>query len=379
MFSSLKYLVVGCGFSGAVFAERIASVLGEKVLIIEERNHIGGNSWSEKDPETGIECHKYGSHIFHTSNCKVWEYISKFGDFTGYRHRVLTNCRNKVYSMPINLHTINAFTGTTYSPREAAAFIAGETSKANIKTPRNLEEKAISLIGRELYEAFIKNYTIKQWGIHPAELPESIINRLPVRTTYNTDYFDDLWQGVPRKGYFSLFRNMLSSPKIEIRTGIRYEDIRQEIPRDCKIIFTGMIDSFFDCRFGQLDWRSLKFEWETLQLQDFQGTSVMNYADLSVPYTRIHEFKHYHPERTEVFTSKQTVICREFPDTYAAGKNAYYPVNDEKNNRLFARYREECAQLPNVIFAGRLGSYKYLNMDQAIAQALELFDSKLVC
>ena len=372
------YFIIGSGFWGSTIAERIAFVLKVPVTIIEQRNHLGGNCHSSLDEETDIECHCYGSHIFHTSLPHVWEYITQFGEFTSYQHKVFITYQGKVYTMPINLSTINAFYGKNFSPAEANDFLRAEIERDSIAYPQNLEEKAISLIGRPLYEAFIKGYTAKQWEHDPKDLPASIITRLPFRTTYNANYFNDTWQGVPKNGYFSLFKKMLSHPNITVRLNCDYNSIKSEIPSDAKVIYTGMPDQLFGYKYGELEWRSLRFEWETVNVRDYQGTSVMNYADLEVPFTRIHEFKHYHPERQEPFHCNKTVICREYPMAYQQGAEAYYPVNDERNNALYARYMEEAAQIPNLILGGRLGAYRYWDMDKAVADALHTFETKIL-
>lgn len=374
----MSYFVIGAGFWGATIAERIATVLKAPVTIIERRDHIGGNCHSSLDEETGIECHRYGSHIFHTSLPNVWEYITQFGAFTSYQHKVFITHKGKVYTMPINLSTINQFYGKNLSPTEAAAFLQAEIARDHIAEPKNLEEKAISLIGRPLYEAFIKGYTHKQWERDPRELPAEIITRLPFRTTYNANYFNDVWQGVPRDGYFSIFERMLSNPLITVQLNCDYATVKSQIPSDATVIYTGMPDQLFDCEYGTLEWRSLRFEWETLPVSDFQGTTVMNYADTDVPYTRIHEFKHYHPERTTPFNCPKTVICREHSQTYHDGLEAYYPVNNERNNTLYARYAQWAAATPGLILGGRLGAYRYWDMDKAIANALQVFEERIL-
>ncbi len=373
----MKYTIIGAGIWGATLAERIATVLNQPVTVIDRRDHIGGNCHSSLDQETGIECHRYGSHIFHTSLPQVWEYLSRFCEFTSYRHKVLITHGNAVYAMPINLFTINAFYGKNLSPVEAEGFLATEIARDHIEQPANLEEKAVSLIGRPLYDAFIKNYTRKQWERDPKELPASIINRLPFRTCYNMDYFNDTWQGVPKDGYFSLFKNMLAHPNITVRLNCDYADIKNEISSDTTVIYTGMPDELFGYKYGELEWRSLHFEWETQHVRDFQGTTVMNYADMDAPWTRIHEFKHYHPERTTPFKQDKTVICREYPATWGRGKEAYYPVNDDRNTALYARYADEVAQTPGLILGGRLGAYRYWDMDKAVADALHVFETRI--
>jgi UDP-galactopyranose mutase len=377
MFSGLKYLVVGSGLYGAVAAERIASVTGERVLVLEKRQQVGGNCQSELDPETGIEIHTYGSHIFHTSNERVWNYINQFVSFTDYRHHVQTMYKGRVFPMPISLATINSFWGTALSPQEAQVRIQQEVADAGIVEPTNLEEKAISLIGKSLYEAFIKGYTAKQWEKDPRDLPADIITRLPVRFNYNTTYFNDRWQGVPAEGYFAIFQNLLRSPLIEVRTGVDFEDVRHLVPADCVVIYTGMLDAYFHHQFGQLEWRSLRFETERVPVTDFQGCTVMNYADQDVPWTRIHEFKHYNPERRDAFESPSTIVCREYPQTWRAGLEAYYPINNTRNRELCQRYQELAAKTPNLIMGGRLGAYQYWDMDKAIAHALDMVDRLL--
>ena len=368
------FFIVGAGFFGAVLAERIARELQSPVTIFEQRAHFGGNSYSALDPETGIECHRFGSHIFHTSIPKVWHYITKFTEFTGYRHLVLTKHKGQVFSLPINLATINQLYQKNFTPKEAEDFLAEEIAKDKIANPKNLEEKAISLIGRTLYTAFIQNYTKKQWACDPKELPAEIITRLPVRTSYNNNYFADTWQGLPKDGYFTLFKNLLAHPNITIKYNCSYASIKAELPTSCKIIYTGIPDALFDYKFGRLPWRSLNFEWETLPIQDYQGIATMNYADADVPYTRIHEFKHYHPERQIPFNLKQTIICREYPKTYTPNDEPYYPINNAANNQLYALYAAEAKKDPRLILGGRLGLYKYFDMDKTIAAALETFE-----
>lgn len=373
----MSYFIIGAGIWGATLAERIARVLDQPVTIIDKRSQIGGNCCSFLDEETGIECHRYGSHIFHTSIPQVWEYLSQFDEFTSYRHKVLITHGGKIYAMPISLFTINAFYGKNLTPSEAEAFLAAEIARDHRAQPANLEEKAISLIGRPLYEAFIQNYTRKQWGHDPKDLPAFIINRLPFRTCYNMDYFNDTWQGIPKNGYFNLFKKMLTHPNITVRLNCEYAALRNAIPSDATVIYTGMPDELFDYKYGELEWCSLRFEWETQKVRDVQGTAVMNYADLDVPWIRIHEFKHYHPERTIPFNMNKTVICREYPAAWSRGKEAYYPVNDERNTALYARYAQEAAQMPHLILGGRLGAYHYWDMDQAVADALHTFETRI--
>lgn len=376
-YKGLKYLVVGCGFWGAVFARKIAEVLDEKVLIIDKRFHIGGNSYSEDYADTGIDCHKYGSHIFHTSSKEVWNYVNRFSEFNNYRHKILTTYKNQIYQMPVNLATINSYYNLNLTPFEAEKFLRDEIEKYKIVNPANLEEKAISLIGKPLYEAFIKGYTQKQWNKEPKYLPSEIVTRLPVRTSYNANYFSDLYEGVPLGGYGKLFENILSHDNIEIKLNTNYFDIKNEIPSSCKIIYTGVVDEFFDYKYGNLDWRSLSFEWQIHNVSDYQGVSIMNYGDAEVPYTRIHEFKHYHPEKIDAFNSDKTVICIEYPQDYSLDKEAFYPINDAQNNKIYDLYEQEALKNPNLIVGGRLGAYKYWDMDKTVENALGRFDLML--
>ncbi len=368
----LEFLVVGSGFFGAVVAEQIASVLEKKVLVIEKRDHIGGNSYSVVDKETGIEQHIYGTHIFHTTNKSVWNYITRFDDFTNYQHRVQTEYKSFVYSMPISLTTINAFYKINLRPYEVDAFIKKEISKENILNPSNLEEMAISLIGRPLYNAFIKGYTKKQWEKDPKELPSSIITRLPIRNNYNTNYFNDPFQGLPLNGYHQLFKKILTHKNIEVKLNTNFFDIKEKIPSTCKIIYTGPIDQYFNYQYGALEWRGLSFKTETMNYPDFQGTATMNYADEEIPYTRIHEFKHLHPERK--YLTNKTIIAKEFSHFCKLGEDPYYPVNTKENNTKYQQYQKETMKLPNTFIGGRLGQYCYLDMDKTISLALEMFE-----
>lgn len=374
-FNGLKYLVVGAGFFGAVIAERIAADLGEKVVIIDKRSHLGGNSYSEIDPETGIECHRYGSHIFHTSSEAVWNYVSRFARFNSYRHKVLTTHCERVFQMPINLSTIEAFYGERFTPAQGRMLIEKEVAREGFLAPCNLEEKAISLIGRPLYQALIRGYTEKQWATDPSRLPADIITRLPVRYNYQSDYFNDPWQGIPVDGYHALFEKVLQHPNVEVLLNTDFFAMRDLIPSGCVVVFTGPIDRFFDYRFGALGWRTLRFEKEVCPVGDFQGTAVMNYADLSVPFTRIHEFRHYHEERQ--YPVDRTVIYREYSTGATNATDPYYPINCAEDQELLRRYQGEADRIPGVVFGGRLGGYRYLDMDQTIAGALHLYREKI--
>lgn len=375
--SNVRYLVVGAGFFGAVMAERIASDLGEPVVVIDRKRHIGGNSWSEDDPETGIECHCYGSHIFHTANPEVWQYINRFTSFNSYRHRVLTLYKREIFQMPINLATISAFYGRVMTPEQARQILADEAARAGITTPGNLEEKAVSQVGWPLYEAFVRGYTRKQWETDPKDLPAETITRLPVRFSYKSDYFNDPWQGIPLHGYHALFRRILDHPLIDLRLNTDFFAIRDQLPGDCTVIFTGPVDRYFDYRFGRLSWRTLDFEKEICPVGDFQGTTVMNYAEEQVPYTRIHEFRHYHDERN--YPVDRTVIYREYSRFCGLSDEPYYPVNTPGDKEMLSLYLEAARAEKQVIFGGRLGSYQYLDMDKSIATALNTYKERICC
>ena len=372
-FSEYRFVVVGAGFFGATIAEKIASIKQEKVLLIDKKDHIGGNSYSFRDENTEIDIQRYGSHIFHTSYQKVWNYINQFTKFNDYRHQVFALAQNQLYSIPINLHTLSQYYKKNLSPQEARLLIEEQSSTKENST--NLEEKAINLIGKELYELLIRGYTQKQWKRDPKELPASIIERLPVRYNLNTDYFDDTWQGIPLDGYDSLFEKMLANPNIHLTLNTDFEEIRSELTSDQIVIYTGPIDSFFHNCYGSLGWRSLRFEFETLGMQDFQGNSVINYTDIEIPFTRIHEFKHYHPEKN--YKTGKTIICREFPNDNTASNDPMYPVNSERDQSLFERYEILASQEKNIIFGGRLGNYRYYDMDDTILAALHLFEKIL--
>ncbi len=368
--TAYSYVVVGSGLMGSVMAERIASQLGERVLVIEKRDHIGGNCYSAEDETTGIEYHRYGTHIFHTSDEKVWNYIRKFTAFNHYQHRVLSNHKDKIYQFPINLETINHFYALTLKPYEVEAFM--ETIRTDIKNPQNFEEQAISQIGKDLYEAFFKGYTIKQWQVDPKSLPAAIFNRLPFRKNYVDNYFFDRWQGIPQDGYTAIFQRLLADHKITVLTNTDYFEIRDQLKPDTCLIYSGPIDQFFDYKYGKLSWRTLRFEKEVIDKEEYQGNSVINYPDPEVPFTRIHEPRYLHPERE--YRKDKTVIFKEYslPDK---GDNPYYPIASTENHRLLNLYKEEAARLPNVFISGRLGDYKYYDMHQTIARALEIFET----
>lgn len=362
-------IVAGAGIWGCTVA-RVLAEAGRRVLVLEERSAPGGNCRTET--VDGIEIHTYGAHIFHTHLPEVWKFVNRFVTFNGYQHKVLARHAGRTYFLPLGLTLVNSFYGKNLAPAELPAFIAAEAGHAlkSGHAPANFEEQAIAFIGRPLYDAFIKNYTAKQWGTDPRNLDASIIRRLPVRASYDVNYYTDSWQGIPAQGYNSLFAALLDHPSIELRTGVDYLKERAVLPRDVQTFYSGPIDRLFDYKFGALPWRSLRFERETLPLADFQGTSVMNYVDADVPFTRIHEFKHFHPELKDVMAMPKTIICHEYPADWKRGDEPYYPVMNAASAALLARYQAEAAKLPNLVIGGRLGEYKYYDMDQSIARAL---------
>ncbi len=377
----MDLLVVGSGFFGLTIAERAAAA-GRKVTVIDRRSHIGGNAYSEADPETGIEIHRYGAHLFHTSNATVWEYVNRFTTFTDYVHRVYTHHNDVVYPMPVNLGTINQFFNAAYSPAEARALVKEQAGEFDVKTASNFEEKGIALVGRPLFEAFFRDYTAKQWQTDPHKLSGDIISRLPVRYTYDNRYFNDTWEGLPTDGYTAWLERMADHPNIEVKLGVDYFDASQPLNKratvgQLPVVYTGPVDRYFDYAEGELSWRTLDFEQEVLDITDFQGTSVMNYPDLDVKFTRIHEFKHFHPERKDVFNSEKTVIMREFSRFATRADEPYYPVNTDADRDGLLAYRELAKGEKDVHFGGRLGTYKYLDMHMAIGSALSMWRNDL--
>ena len=360
------YLIIGSGLFGAVFARQMTDN-GFKCLVLEKRNHIGGNVFTQN--VEGINVHKYGAHIFHTNDKSIWDYVNRFATFNNYRHKVLVSNKGRIFSFPINLMTLNQLWGIS-EPTEAV-----ETLKKlahNIVNPTNLEEWALSQVGTELYELFIKGYTQKQWGRSPADLPSSIIKRIPVRSNFNDFYFDDDFQGIPIGGYTPLIEKLLKG--IEVRLGVDYLKSKDDFYNTYKnLVFTGAIDEYFNYSYGALEYRSIDFQEEVILQADFQGTSVVNYTESSIPFTRIIEHKHF-----EFSKNPLTVISKEYPLEWKKGTEAYYPVNDIKNASLYKKYRDLAShQLPNVIFGGRLAEYKYYDMHQVIGSAL-VKSSKLI-
>ena len=373
-------VVVGSGLFGLTVAERAARELGLKVTMIDRRSHLGGNAYSENEERTGIEVHRYGAHLFHTSNERVWEYVNRFTAFTNYVHRVYTRHNGEVFPMPINLGTINQFFRSAYSPGEARDLIREQAGELAGTDPQNLNDKGIQLIGRPLYEAFIKHYTGKQWQTDPKDLPASIISRLPVRYTYDNRYFNDTHEGLPVDGYTAWLERMADHPNIDVRLETDFFDDSQEFSKSnvvgqVPVIYTGPVDRYFDYTEGDLSWRTIDLEEEVLDIEDFQGTSVMNYPDPDVPFTRIHEFRHFHPERD--YTKDATVIMREFSRFADKGDEPYYPVNTSADREKLLAYRDLAKGEQSVLFGGRLGTYKYLDMHMAIGAALSMVDNKI--
>jgi UDP-galactopyranose mutase len=373
-------VVVGSGFFGLTIAERCARELDLRVLVLERRNHLGGNAYSEVEPETGIEVHKYGAHLFHTSNEKVWEYVNRFTAFTDYKHRVFGLYQGQVYSLPMNLALINQFFGKSHTPQEARELIASQAAEIATEDATNLEEKAISLIGRPLYEAFIKGYTAKQWQTDPTELSADIITRLPVRYTFENGWFSDTHEGLPVDGYTAWLTRMADHPNIEVRLDVDFchtpgvaDEFRGKVP----IVYTGPVDEYFGNSEGRLSWRTVDLEKSVEDVDDFQGTGVMNYNDQEVPFTRIIEFKHFHPEREKTHLPGKSVIVHEYSRFAEEGDEPYYPVNTADARAKLLKYRELAKAEPMVLFGGRLGTYKYLDMHMAIGSALSMYDNKL--
>ena len=361
------YLIVGAGLFGSVFAYE-ANKKGKRCLVIDKRNHIGGNVYTENIE--GINVHKYGAHIFHTSDEKIWNYINKFARFNRYTNSPIAIYKNELYNMPFNMNTFNKLWGVI-TPVEAKNKIEEEKIKANIKEPKNLEEQAISLVGKTIYEKLIKGYTEKQWGKRAKELPASIIKRIPVRFTYDNNYFNDIYQGIPIGGYTRIIQNLLEG--IEVKLNFDYFDNLKVIENiSNKIIFTGPIDKYYNYKFGELEYRSLRFETEILEQENYQGNAVVNYTDYDIPYTRIIEHKHF-----EFGTQSKTVITKEYPDIWTKGKEPYYTINDNKNNDKYQQYLQLSKSDNKVIFGGRLGQYKYFDMDKTISEALKCAEKEL--
>ena len=363
------YIVVGAGFFGATFAQQMKEH-GRCVLVIDRRDHIGGNSYSADDPATGIDVPRYGTHVFHTCDNALWRYVTRFTQFNQYHHRVLTTHRGCVYSLPVNLGTINSFFGVHLRPGEAKEFLGARSER--LDEPTSFEEKAVSEIGRELYAALFKGYSQKQWGRDPKELPAATVARLPVRYSYDDSYFTDPYQGIPIDGYGALFQRMLEGIEVQLEADF-FADESYWRSQAKKLVYTGPLDRFFGFTAGRLSWRAVRFESERISQEDFQGTAVMNFADLEVPYTRIHEPKHLHPERHG--PSGTTLIVREYP--YDDQDSAAYPVNSIHDAAVLSAYRSLAAAESRVIFGGRLAEYRYYDMGQAVGSALATVRAEL--
>lgn len=359
------YLVVGAGLFGAIFA-RAAADRGKSVLVIDKRDHIAGNIYT-KEVE-GINVHEYGAHIFHTNNKLVWNYINRFAEFNRYTNSPVANYNGEIYSLPFNMYTFNKMWNVV-TPDEAREKIASQVEEAGITDPKNLEEQAISLVGTDIYEKLIKGYTEKQWGRDCKDLPSFIIKRLPVRYTYDNNYFNAIYQGIPIGGYTKMVENMLEG--IKVVTNTDYFEAKDELGEFGKVVFTGPIDAYFDYKLGALEYRSVRFETETIDTPNFQGNAVVNYTDRETPWTRIIEHKFF-----EFGEQPKTVISREYSSEWKLGDEPYYPVNDEKNAALYAQYKELADAEPNVIFGGRLGEYKYYDMDKVIEAALKCVEKE---
>ena len=354
---NIDVVVAGAGIWGCTVARRLAE-RGRKVLVLERRSAVGGNVRCETDPDTGIEVHVYGSHIFHTHLNNVWDFVRRFVDFNGYQHKVMARYGGKTYYLPLGLALVNKFFGVELTPVQLPDFMADETRKTR------------------LFDAFFRGYTSKQWGKPPEEIDPTIIQRVPVRATYDVNYFNDYNQGIPLTGYNSLFDRLLDHPGISVECGREFDlaQYRKGALAGKPVYYSGPIDRLFGYRHGELPWRSLVFERDTIDIADFQGTSVVNYTEADVPFTRIHEFKHYHPEDKARMAMPKTVIMREFPRAWKSGDEPYYPVNNPESQALLEKYREEAAKIPGLVIGGRLGEYKYYDMDQSVGMALAAAD-----
>ena len=362
------YLIVGSGLFGSIFAYE-AGKKGKQCLVVEKRDHIGGNIYT-KEVE-GIQIHQYGAHIFHTSNREVWEYVQQFAEFNRYTNSPVANYKGEIYNLPFNMNTFNKLWGVV-TPAEAKTKIEEQAAAYRTEHPANLEEQALNLVGKDIYEKLIKGYTEKQWGHRATELPPEIIKRLPVRYIYDNNYFNDIYQGIPIGGYTAMIEKMLA--KAEVRLGVDYLEHKDELDALAeKVVYTGPIDAYYGYQFGELEYRSVSFETEVLDQPNYQGNAVVNYTEYEVPYTRIIEHKHF-----EFGTQEKTVISREYPAAWKKGDEPYYPVNNEKNNMLYHSYEKLAKEEKKVIFGGRLGTYKYMDMHHVVAEALRVTKEELI-
>ena len=367
MSKSYDYLIVGAGLYGAIFAHEFTAA-GKKCLVIDKRDHLAGNIYTYQ--WEGIQVHKYGAHIFHTNNPQVWEYVNRFATFNRYTNSPIANYKGEIYNMPFNMNTFNKMWGVI-TPAEAQAKIEEQKAQAGITDPQNLEEQAISLVGTDIYEKLVKGYTQKQWGRPCDQLPAFIIRRLPVRFTYDNNYFNALYQGIPVGGYTQIVEKLLEG--VEVRLNTDYLEHRQELNDLAeKVVYTGPIDAYFDYSQGVLEYRSVRFETELLEMENYQGNAVVNYTDAETPYTRIIEHKHF-----EFGTQPKTVISREYSAEWSKGDEPYYPVNDQKNTEVYEKYKKLAEQQSGVIFGGRLGEYKYYDMDKVVEVALAAVEKEL--
>ena len=350
-------IIAGAGIWGCTLAQRLAEA-GKRVMVLEARSAVGGNVRCETDPETGIEVHQYGSHIFHTHIPEVWEFVNRFVKFNGYQHKVLAHYQGKTYFLPFGLTLINKFFNVELKPGQVKNFMSDESHST------------------ALFSAFFRGYTSKQWGVPPEQVDASIIKRVPVRSNYDVNYFNDYWQGIPSEGYNVLFERLLEHPNITVLCNTEFSWVsdwgKKAISENIPVYYSGPIDKLFGYKFGPLPWRSLRFETDKLDVADFQGTSVVNYTEATVPYTRIHEFKHYHPEQKEIMAQAKTIIMREYPKTWELGDEPYYPVRNQTSDALLAQYQTEARRYPNLTLGGRLGAYQYFDMDQAMKAAMDI-------
>ena len=373
-----EYLIVGAGLFGAVFAHE-AKKAGKKVLVIDKRDHIGGNIYT-KEME-GIQVHQYGAHIFHTSDREVWDYMQQFAEFNRYTNSPVARYQDEVYNLPFNMNTFSRMWGI-HTPAQAKEIIENQIAEAGIREPQNLEEQAISLVGKDIYEKLVKGYTEKQWGRRATELPSFIIKRLPVRFVYDNNYFNDKYQGIPVGGYTRIIEKMLDGVQVRLNTDFFTQ--REELMKEAEnLLFTGMIDTYYDYCYGELEYRSLRFETEVLDMENYQGNAVVNYTEYEIPYTRIIEHKHFEYGCQGGYggsgsgVSEKMVITREYPASWSRGKEPYYPMNDEKNNALYEKYRTLAKKEEHVIFGGRLGMYQYFDMHQVVRAALKAAQENL--
>jgi len=365
------YLVVGAGLYGSVFAYE-ANKAGKKVLVIDKKDHIGGNVYTQN--VNGINVHKYGAHIFHTDDVEIWNYINKFAEFNNYINEPIANYKGQIYNMPFNMNTFSKMWDIT-TPLQAREIISKQIEQAGITNPTNLEEQAISMVGTDVYEKLVKGYTEKQWGKDCKDLPKEIIKRIPLRFVYNNNYFNDKYQGIPIGGYTQIKENMLNG--IEVRLGVDFIKNKDLSKLAKKVVYTGMIDEYFDYCFGELEYRSLEFKTERINVQDYQGNAVVNYTERKIPYTRIIEHKHFEFLSQNNDSINFTLITKEYPKVWKKGLEPYYPINNKKNAELYKKYQELANSQDNVVFGGRLGLYKYFDMDDTIIEALKFAKGEL--